>query len=123
MPDLTGWGTDSLENGSQTVALVETAGLGAVGTVVTGSEDVRDAVGLTDAGAADHWFWNAPVVGPDDGFLPGGARRVRPLASTPTAWSTGLFADDQLGREQHPDAGDAVQRAAGGGLRSGRHDR
>src|SRR5688572_12258720 len=49
VPDL-GWGNESLENGSQTLALVATAGLGAQGTVVTGTEEVRDAFGLTDAG-------------------------------------------------------------------------
>ena len=54
-PDL-GWGDNSLENGSQTLALVRTDGLGAAGTLVTGSETVLDAVGLTDAGPTDRWF-------------------------------------------------------------------
>jgi hypothetical protein len=100
-PDLAPWTTDALENGSQTVALVATAGLGAVGTVVTGAEDVRDAVGLTDAGPSDAWFWFAPVVGPDDGFLPAGARRLVDGADTDTAadWA---FADDQLGPSNTP---------------------
>ncbi|HKO32939.1 MAG TPA: cadherin repeat domain-containing protein [Candidatus Limnocylindria bacterium] len=100
VPDLA-LGTDALENGSQTVALVEAAGLGDAGTVVTGSETVRDAVGLTDAGASDHWFWNAPVIGPDDGFLPGGARRVTNGVDTDsvTDWA---FADDQLGPSNTP---------------------
>lgn len=101
VPDLAAWPTDSLENGSQTVALVEAPGLGDPGTLVTGSETVRDAVGLTDAGASDHWFWNAPVVGPDDGFLPGGARRVADGADTDsvTDWA---FADDLLGPSNTP---------------------
>ena len=100
-PDLAGWTNDSLENGSQTVALVETAGLGAVGTLVTGSETVRDAVGLTDAGPSDNWYWNAPVVGPDDGFLPGGARRVTDGVDTDSVadWA---FADDLLGPSNTP---------------------
>jgi hypothetical protein len=100
VPDLA-WGNDSLENGSQTIALVATAGLGAVGSLVTGTEDVRDAVGLTDAGPTDAWFWAAPVVGPDDGFLPGGARRVADGVDTDavTDWA---FADDQLGTSNTP---------------------
>jgi hypothetical protein len=101
VPDLAAWPTDALENGSQTVALVEAAGLGDVGTSVTGSETVRDAVGLTDAGASDQWFWSAPVVGPDDGFLPGGARRVAIGVDTDSAadWA---FADDLLGPSNTP---------------------
>ena len=101
VPDLAAWTTDALENGSQTVALVEAAGLGDVGTLVTGSETVRDAVGLTDAGPSDHWFWSAPVVGPDDGFLPGGARRVANGVDTDSVddWA---FADDLLGPSNTP---------------------
>ena len=99
-PDLA-WANDALENGSQSVALVETAGLGAVGTPVTGTETVRDAVGLTDAGPSDHWYWNAPVVGPDDGFLPGGARRLTDGVDTDGVadWA---FADDLLGPSNTP---------------------
>jgi hypothetical protein len=101
VPDLAGWGDNSLENGSQTLALVATAGLGAQGTFVTGSEDVRDTVALTDAGPSDRWFWSAPVVGPDDGFLPGGARRVEDGVDTDTVadWA---FADDLLGPSNTP---------------------
>ena len=95
------WGTDSLENGSQTLAVVATAGLGEVGSRVTGAEDVRDVVGLTDAGPADAWFWSAPVVGPDDGFLPGGARRLVDGADTDTVEDWG-FADDLLGPANTP---------------------
>jgi len=69
-------GNDWFENGSQTVALVETASAPAAGGTVTGSETVLDAVGFTDTGASDVWFFDAPVMGPDDGFLPAGARRV-----------------------------------------------
>jgi hypothetical protein len=100
VPDLA-WGDDSLENGSQTLALVATSGLGAVGSLVTGSETVLDAVGLTDAGASDQWFWAAPVVGPDDGFLPGGARRFTDGLDTDTV-ADWVFADDQLGPTNTP---------------------
>jgi hypothetical protein len=100
VPDL-GWGNESLENGSQTLALVATAGLGAQGTVVIGTEEVRDAFGLTDAGPTDAWFWSAPVVGPDDGFLPGGARRLADGVDT-DAVADWAFADDQLGPSNTP---------------------
>jgi hypothetical protein len=99
-PDLS-WGNDSLENGSQTLALVSTAGLGASGTVVTGGETVVDAVALTDGGATDQWFWSAPLVGPDDGFLPGGARRLADGVDTDAA-SDWVFADDLLGPTNTP---------------------
>ena len=101
VPDLAALSSDALENGSQTVALVETADLGAVGSPVTGDETVRDAVGLTDAGASDRWFFGAPVVGPDDGFLPGGARRLTDGVDTDMAadWA---FADDLLGPSNTP---------------------
>jgi hypothetical protein len=100
VPDLA-WGDDALENGSQTLALVTTAGLGGVGTMVTGSETVHDAVGLTDGGASDRWFWTAPVVGPDDGFLPGGVRRFTDGLDTDTI-ADWVFADDQLGPHNTP---------------------
>jgi hypothetical protein len=100
VPDLA-WSDDSLENGSQTLALVSTAGLGDAGTLVTGSETVHDSVGLTDGGASDAWFWQAPVVGPDDGFLPGGARRFTDGVDTDTV-ADWVFADDQLGPTNTP---------------------
>jgi hypothetical protein len=100
VPDLA-WGNDSLENGSQTLALVATAGLGAVDSLVTGNETVLDAVGLTDTGPSDQWFWAAPVVGPDDGFLPGGVRRFTDGLDTDTV-ADWVFADDQLGPHNTP---------------------
>jgi hypothetical protein len=100
VPDLA-WADESLENGSQTLALVSTVGLGDVGSVVTGAETVLDAVGLTDAGPLDAWFWSAPVVGPDDGFLPGGARRFADGVDTDTV-ADWVFADDQLGPTNTP---------------------
>jgi hypothetical protein len=100
-PDLAAWANDSFENGSQTLALVTTDGLGEVGSLVTGDETVHDSVGLTDAGATDAWFWLAPVVGPDDGFLPGGARRFTDGVDT-DAVADWVFADDQLGPTNTP---------------------
>ena len=100
VPDLA-WGNDSLENGSQTLALVRTTGLGPAGSVVTGGEAVLDAVALTDGGPTDQWFWSAPVVGPDDGFLPGGARRLADGVDTDAA-ADWVFADDLLGRTNTP---------------------
>jgi len=96
-------GDDWFENGSQTVALVETTGLGTVGATVTGGEVVLDSVAITDAGPTDAWFFGAPVVGPDDGFLPGGARRVVDGVDT-DAVSDWVFADDQLGAANTPTA-------------------
>jgi hypothetical protein len=85
-PDLSLASNDVVPNGSQTVALVATASIGAGGSVVTGSEDVRDAVGLSDGGYSDHWFWGAPVVGPDaDGFAAPGASRLADGVDTDTA--------------------------------------
>ena len=101
VPDLAAWANDSLENGSQTLALVATAGLGAVGTLVTGTEDVRDTVALTDAGPTDTWFWSAPVLGPDDGFLPAGGRRLTDGVDT-NGVADWAFADDQLGPSNTP---------------------
>ncbi|HEX6656252.1 MAG TPA: hypothetical protein VF153_08585 [Candidatus Limnocylindria bacterium] len=101
-PDLA-WGNESLENGSQTLALVQTNSIGDPGTIVTGNETVFDAVALTDAGATDRWFWSAPVLGPDDAFLPGGVRRVTDGVDTDTTddW---VFADDLLGPANTPTA-------------------
>lgn len=91
------------ENGSQTVALVETATLGALGTMVTGSETVLDSLGLWDAGGLDSFPW-APVIGPDEGFFPAGARRVTDGVDTdsPGDWA---FADDLLGPTNTPTPG------------------
>jgi hypothetical protein len=99
-PDVALAGNDSLENGSQTVALVQTASLGAGGTV-DGSETVLDALGLQDTGFTETFFWGAPVFGPIDGFFPAGARRVTDGADTdsPDDW---VVADDLLGPENTP---------------------
>jgi hypothetical protein len=105
VPDVA-FGNDWFENGSQTVALVQTAGVGAAGSTVTGAETVVDSVGLTDAGPTDAWFFGAPVVGPDDGFLPGGARRVADGVDT-DAVADWAFADDQLGATNTPTAATA----------------
>jgi hypothetical protein len=96
-------GGEVFENGSQTVALVATATLGPLGTMVTGSETVLDSLGLWDAGGSDTFPW-APVLGLDDGFLPAGARRLTDGVDTdsPTDW---VFADDLLGAANTPTAG------------------
>lgn len=89
------------ENGSQTVALVVTASVGAVGTQVTGGEVVLDAVGLQDPGFSETFFWGAPVFGPVDGFLPSGARRATDGLDTDTA-ADWLDADHDLGAANTP---------------------
>jgi hypothetical protein len=101
-PDLA-LAADAFENGSETVAVVAAASIGAAGSQVTGAEDVRDAVGLADAFGSDAWFWGAPVVGPDDGFMPAGAHRVADGVDTdsPDDWA---FADDLLGPTNTPTA-------------------
>jgi hypothetical protein len=93
--------SDWIENGSETLALAETATLGDVGSALTGSEAVLDAVGLSDGGAADRWFFGAPVIGPDDIFLPAGVRRATDGVDTdgPGDW---LLADDILGEDNTP---------------------
>jgi len=102
-PDLPLPQSDLVPNGSQTVAVVASAGLGAKGSLVTGAEDTRDAVGLTDTGTSDSWFWGAPVLGPDDGFMPAGGHRISDGVDTDTAadWA---FADDLLGPTNTPTA-------------------
>jgi hypothetical protein len=91
------------ENGSQTIALVDTDTLGAFGTMVTGSETVLDSLGLWDAGESDSFPWS-PVIGPDEMFLPAGARRVTDGVDTdsPGDW---VFADDLLGAANTPTPG------------------
>jgi len=82
-----------LENGSQTLALVEAASAPAVGGLVTGAEVVRDAVGLTDGGSGDQFYFGVPPnpaveVGPTAaGFVPPG------LARSPLGWDTDTAAD------------------------------
>ncbi len=90
-----------LENGSQTIALVVTSSVGAVGTQVTGNEVVRDVVGLQDPGFSETFFWGAPVFGPIEGFLPSGARRATDGLDTDTA-ADWLEADHDLGAANTP---------------------
>jgi hypothetical protein len=90
-----------MRNGSQTVGLLPTAGLGALGTKVTGSETVLDSLGLRDGGFTEMFFWGAPVLEPDDGFLAAGARRLTDGDDTdsPDDWAV---ADDLLGPANTP---------------------
>ena len=71
-PDLTMAG--SIENSSYTIAIVETDSIS--GETVAEIGSVIDAVGVTDGGATDTFFFDAPVVGPDGSFLPAGFNRV-----------------------------------------------
>ncbi len=102
-PDLALPASDYLPNGSQTLGLVTAASVGAEASTVTGSEAVLDAVGLSDGGPTDAWFWEpqAPVLPTDDGFLPAGAHRVVNGADTDSADDWAL-ADDLLGPTNTP---------------------
>lgn len=93
---------DFLENNSLTVALVQTSSL--TGTSVAGTEVVVDAVALTDGGAGDTFFFNAPVIGPDGSFFPAGARRVTDGVDTDAA-ADWVISDFNLGSANTPTAG------------------
>jgi predicted extracellular nuclease len=93
--------TNSLENSSATVALVETASLS--GGSVGGSEVVLDTVGITDA-TASTFFFGAPVIGPDGSFFPAGVRRVTDGVDTDTA-ADWVISDFNLGPANTPTAG------------------
>ena len=95
-------GNDYLENSSMTVALVETSSI--TGTAVTGNEVVLDAVGITDGGAGDTFFFGAPVIGPDGTFFPAGVRRVTDGADTDTT-ADWVISDFNLGPANTPTAG------------------
>jgi predicted extracellular nuclease len=94
-------GANYLENSSMTVALVETSSIS--GSSVSGGEIVLDAVALTDGGAGDQFFFNAPVIGPDGTYFPAGARRIVDGLDTDTA-ADWLFADFSLGLANTPGA-------------------
>jgi len=87
--------SNSLENSSYTLALVETASLGD-GDMATGAETVIDAVAVTDADSDDVFFYDAPVVGPDGSYLPAGAGRIADGVDTGTAadWQILNFNND-----------------------------
>ncbi len=94
---------NAIENSSYTLALVETASL--TGSTVSGSETALDAVGVTDGETAESFFFDAPVLGPDDGgFFPAGLRRVVDGVDTDTAadWS---FLDFFNGAPNDPTSG------------------
>ncbi len=97
-------GNDFLENNSLTVGLVATSSIS--GGSVTGGEDVRDAVALTDGGVGDTFYFGAPVIGPDGTFFPAGARRVTDGVDTDTTadWVISAFG---LGPANTPTSGDA----------------
>ena len=99
--------TNSLENSSATVALVDTASLS--GISVNGSEIVLDSVGITDA-TASTFFFGAPVVGPDGSFFPAGVRRVTDGVDTDTA-ADWVISDFNLGSANTPTAGASADLA------------
>jgi predicted extracellular nuclease len=95
------------ENSSLTIALVQTSSVGAVGTTVTGSEVVLDAVALVDS-VDESGVFGAPNVGPEDGvFLPAGVHRVTTGVDTdtPADWELGDF---NLGPDNTPTAATAL---------------
>ena len=77
-----------IENSSYTIALVETATI--QGESVTGSENVIDAVGVTDGEAAQFFRFNAPVVGPNGSYLPAGFYRLSDGVDTDSASDFGI---------------------------------
>jgi predicted extracellular nuclease len=97
--------TNYLENSSFTIALVETSSLsGGEGTLVTGSEVVRDTVALNDGDPGDTFFFGAPVIGPDGTFFPAGARRVIDGVDTDTV-ADWVLSDFFLGPDNTPTGG------------------
>jgi hypothetical protein len=92
-------GNNFLENSSMTVALVETSSLS--GSSVTSSEVVLDAVGITDGGAGDTFFFGASVIGPDGSFFPAGVRRVTDGVDTDIA-ADWVISDFFLGPDNTP---------------------
>ncbi|RAP40829.1 hypothetical protein BYZ73_12710 [Rhodovulum viride] len=93
--------TNTIENSSYTLALVETASLS--GTSVTGTETVIDSLGVTDGEGAGSFAFGAPVVGPDGSFLPAGARRAEDGVDTDSA-ADFVLADFNLGPANTPTA-------------------
>ena len=82
---------DFIENSSYTLALVETASI--TGNTVTDAETVRDAVGLTDGETEEFFYFNAPLIGPDDSFIPAGAHRITDGVDTNESadWEMAIF--------------------------------
>lgn len=104
--------TNSIENSSYTIALVETSSI--IGGSVSSSEVVLDALGVTDGGATDSFFFGAPVIGPDGPFLPAGGRRVTDGVDTDTA-ADWVISDFGLGPANTPTAGTGLGSGNGGG--------
>ncbi|MEM7769341.1 MAG: endonuclease/exonuclease/phosphatase family protein [Cyanobacteria bacterium P01_A01_bin.37] len=101
-----------VENSSYTIALVETSSIS--GSTVSGSEVVIDSLGVTDGGATDSFFFNAPVIGPDGSFLPAGGRRLVDGIDTDTAadWA---FSDFFNGSDNTPVTGTGLGNGGGNG--------
>jgi hypothetical protein len=100
-------GDETFQNGSETVALVVAASAPAVGSPLTGTEVVRDAVAVWDSGPLDRFFLGVPVLGPNAaGFLPPGLRRVTDGADTDTA-ADWLITSDSFDASHTPTAASA----------------
>jgi len=91
----------NLENDNLTVGLVETSSI--IGSSVSGSEVVHDAVALQDP-AGGTFFFGAPVIGPDGSYFPAGARRVTDGVDTDTA-ADWVISDFSLGSDNTPTPG------------------
>jgi predicted extracellular nuclease len=98
--------SNSIENSSYTIALVETSSLS--GTTVTGSETVLDAVAVTDGEAASFFHFGAPVLGPDGSYLPAGVRRLANGVDTDTAADWGFSDFNNSTTINTPTAGDTA---------------
>ncbi|UCG24342.1 MAG: hypothetical protein JSW55_19850 [Chloroflexota bacterium] len=96
--------TNYFENSSLTLALVETSSVGEEDTTITGEEVVLSAIALSDGDSGDEFFFDAPVLGPDDTFFPAGARRLEDGVDTGTVadWE---FADFFLPGDNTPTGG------------------
>ena len=114
---------NSLQNGTETFALVTTASAPGAGDPLTGSEVVLDSLGIVDADAADVTYFGAPTFGPDGTFFPAGARRVTDGVDTDTTadWELADFNLNSTTSPNTPTAGtplgnQPVQVDCGAGL-------
>ncbi len=94
---------NAIENSAYTIALVETASLS--GDVVTGSEVVLDAAGVTDGEGPESFAFAAPVVGPDGTFLPAGIGRVEAGVDTDRASDFEILSFSNASPPNSPTAG------------------
>ncbi|WOI56295.1 ExeM/NucH family extracellular endonuclease [Palleronia sp. LCG004] len=105
-------GDNSIENSSYTIALVETASLG--DGIVSGSEIVLDAVGVSDGEGPEFFAFDAPVIGPDGSFLPAGVGRVDDGVDTDNASDFEILSFNNDSPPNTPTAGTSVGGGDGG---------